>query len=163
MVQYLQDAAMKTVQDHKERKVQKIMVRFYAGTLWLTLPSGRSLAFLKPRIQPNRFGNMSLTYEGTGSTEGGGKWGRQETYGGKLTENCIQAIARDLLVDSLIRMEKANLCPVGHIHDEVILEVKQGEHSIDEVCGLMAKAPAWAAGLPLAAAGYDGASYYYKD
>lgn len=166
IVQYwwdLQDACIKTVQDHKERKVQKIMIRFYAGTLWLTLPSGRSLAFLKPRIQPNRFGHMSLTYEGTGSTEGGGKWTRLETYGGKISENLTQAIARDLLMDAMIRMEKAGLEVVAHIHDEVVIEAKEGEHTLEEVCGIMAQNPPWAPDLPLAAAGYSGAKFYYKD
>ena len=164
IVQYwwdLQDAAIKTVQDHKERVVNKVVFRFHAGTMWIVLPSGRKLAFLKPRIQPNRFGHMSLTFEGTGGTESGGKWGRQETYGGKICENITQAIARDLLVDAMLRMEKAGLEIVAHVHDEVIIEAPAGKYSVDDICALMAHNPSWAEGLPLDADGYKG-SFYFK-
>ncbi|CAK7037478.1 MAG: hypothetical protein BACD_00172 [Bacteroides rodentium] len=165
VVQYwwdVQEAAIKTVQDHDERTVERVTFRYYAGTLWLELPSGRRLAYLKPRILPNKFGHMSLTFEGSGSGEGSGGWGRQETYGGKLVENITQSIARDLLVDAMLRMEKAGLKVVAHVHDEVIIESPIGRHTIDEVCSLMSENPDWAEGLPLAAAGYSG-SYYYKD
>lgn len=165
VVQYwwdVQDAAIKTVQDHEERTVGKVTFRFRAGTLWLDLPSGRSLAYLKPRILPNKFGHMSLTFEGSGSGEGSGGWGRQETYGGKLVENITQSIARDLLVDAMLRMEKAGINIVAHVHDEVIVESPIGEHSVQEVCDLMSITPDWADGLPLAAAGYSG-FYYFKD
>ena len=164
VVQYwwdVQDAAMKTTEDHQDRIVNRLRFSYYAGTLWIVLPSGRALAFLKPRLAPNRFGHMSLTFEGTGGTEGGGKWGRQETYGGKLVENCTQAIARDLLVDAMLRMEKAGLEIVAHVHDEVIIESPIGAHTADEVCELMAVNPAWAGGLPLAADGYRG-DFYFK-
>ena len=164
VVQYwwdVQDAAMKTTEDHQDRTVNRLRFSYYAGTLWIVLPSGRALAFLKPRLAPNRFGHMSLTFEGTGNTEGGGKWGRQETYGGKLVENCTQGIARDLLVDAMLRMEKAGLNVVAHIHDEVVIESPIGAYTVDEVCELMAKNPSWADGLPLAADGYRG-DFYFK-
>lgn len=164
IVQYwwdLQDAAIKTVQDHKERRVQRVLFQYYSGTLWIVLPSGRKLAFLKPRIQPNRFGHMSLTFEGTGGTESGGKWGRQETYGGKICENITQAIARDLLVEAMLRLEKAGMDIVAHVHDEVIIESPMGRHTVEEVCRIMAENPSWC-DAPLAAAGYRG-FYYFKD
>ena len=164
VVQYwwdVQDAAMKTAEDHQDRTVNRLRFSYYAGTLWIVLPSGRALAFLKPRLAPNRFGHMSLTFEGTGSTEGGGAWGRQETYGGKIVENCTQGIARDLLVDAILRMEKAGLEIVAHVHDEVIIESPIGAHTVDEICDLMAVNPLWADGLPLAADGYRG-DFYFK-
>ena len=165
VVQYwwdVQDAAIKTVQDHKDRAVGKIEFHYYANTLWFVLPSGRRLAFLNPKIQPNRFGSMALTFMGTGGVDSGGKWGRQETYGGKEVENITQAIARDLLVDAMVRMEKMGLNIVAHVHDEVIIESPIGEHTVEEVCGIMSQNPEWADGLPLAAAGYSG-QWYYKD
>ena len=152
---------MKTAEDHQDRTVNRLRFSYYAGTLWIVLPSGRALAFLKPRLAPNRFGHMSLTFEGTGSTEGGGAWGRQETYGGKIVENCTQGIARDLLVDAILRMEKAGLEIVAHVHDEVIIESPIGAHTVDEICDLMAVNPPWADGLPLAADGYRG-DFYFK-
>ena len=158
----VQEAAIKTVQDHRERAIQRIGISYSFGTLWFELPSGRRLAFLKPRISPNRFGSMALTFEGTGGVESSGRWGRQETYGGKEVENITQAIARDLLVDAMMRMEKMGLHIVAHVHDEVIIESPIGEHTVDEVCRIMSQNPEWADGLPLAAAGFSG-QWYYKD
>lgn len=163
IVQYWWDvdqAAVDTVKDHQERIVGKISFRYYAGALWMVLPSGRKLAYLKPRLQPNRFGRMSLTFEGTDSAN---KWSRQETYGGKLVENLTQAIARDILAEAMWRMEQAGLPIVGHVHDEVILEVPAGSWSVDDVCRLMAQNPAWCPDAPLSAAGYLAPSYYFKD
>ena len=167
IVQYwwdVQDAAIRTLKDHNERTVQKVRFLFSSGTLWIVLPSGRRLAYLKPRLQPNRFGHMALTFEGSSSTEtaASGNWGRQETYGGKLVENCTQAIARDILAEAMLRMEKAGLRIVAHVHDEVIIEAPIGKYTVDDVCKLMAVNPEWCADLPLAAAGYSG-SYYFKD
>jgi DNA polymerase len=102
---------------------------------------------------------MALTFEGLGVNN---KWIRQETYSGKLTENITQATARDLLAEAMWRMERAGLDIVGHVHDEVILEVPEGSISVDEVCGIMNRNPKWADGLPLASAGYTGL-WYYKD
>ena len=102
---------------------------------------------------------MALTFEGLGANN---KWVRGETYSGKLTENITQATARDLLAEAMWRMEQAGLDIVGHVHDEVILEVPEGSITVDEVCGIMNQNPAWAEGLPLASAGYTGL-WYYKD
>ena len=155
----VEKAAIETVKDHTERTVGRIGFRFAANTLWIVLPSGRSLAYIKPKLQPNRFGRMALTFEGLGANN---KWVRQETYSGKLTENITQATARDLLAEAMWRMECAGLDIVGHVHDEVILEVPEGSITVDEVCGIMNRNPKWADGLPLASAGYTG-TYYYKD
>lgn len=152
-------AAVDTIKDRQERKVGRVGFQFYSNTLWLVLPSGRKLAYIKPKMLPNRFGRMAVTYEGLGQNN---KWGRGETYSGKLVENITQATARDLLAEAMWRMEKAGLDIVGHVHDEVILEVPTGSVTVDEVVRIMSINPAWADGLPLNAAGYSG-FYYFKD
>ena len=114
----IEKAAIESIKDHKDRQVGRIGVSFYSNTLWLQLPSGRRLAYVKPKLQPNRFGRLSITYEGLGQNN---KWSRIETYSGKLVENITQATARDLLAEAMWRIEKAGLDIVGHVHDEVIL------------------------------------------
>ena len=155
----VEKAAIETVKDHTDRTVGRIGFQFAANTLWIVLPSGRRLAYIKPKLQPNRFGRMALTFEGLGANN---KWTRGETYSGKLTENITQATARDLLAEAMRRMELAGLDIVGHVHDEVILEVPKGSMTVDDVCEIMNQNPAWADGLPLSSAGYTG-NYYYKD
>ena len=152
-------AAVDTIKDHQERKVGRAGFRFYANTLWIVLPSERKLAYIKPRLQPNRFGRMAVTYEGLNAAN---KWARGETYSGKLVENITQATARDLLAEAMWRMEQAGLSIVGHVHDEVILEVPTGTVTVDDVCAIMNQNPAWADGLPLSSAGYQG-FHYFKD
>ena len=155
----VEKAAIETVKDHNDRSVGRIGFQFSANTLWIVLPSGRRLAYIKPRLQPNRFGRMALTFEGLGANN---KWVRGETYSGKLTENITQATARDLLAEAMRRMELAGLGIVGHVHDEVILEVPKGQYTVDDVCSIMNQNPRWADGLPLSSAGYTG-NYYFKD
>ena len=155
----IEKAAIETVKDHTDRSVGRIGFQFSANTLWIVLPSGRRLAYIKPKLQPNRFGRMALTFEGLGANN---KWTRGETYSGKLTENITQATARDLLAEAMRRMELAGLGIVGHVHDEVILEVPKGQYTVDDVCNIMNRNPAWADGLPLSSAGYTG-NYYFKD
>ena len=155
----VEKAAIETVKDHQDRTVGRISFQFSANTLWIVLPSGRRLAYIKPKLQPNRFGRMALTFEGLGANN---KWVRQETYSGKLTENITQATARDLLAEAMRRMELAGLGIVGHVHDEVILEVSKEQYTVDDVCNIMNRNPAWADGLPLSSAGYTG-DYYFKD
>lgn len=155
----VEKAAIETVKDHTDRTVGRIGFQFSANTLWIVLPSGRRLAYIKPKLQPNRFGRMALTFEGLGANN---KWTRGETYSGKLTENITQATARDLLAEAMRRMELAGLGIVGHVHDEVILEVPKGQYTVDDVCDIMNQNPAWADGLPLSSAGYTG-NYYFKD
>ena len=155
----VEKAAIETVKDRTDRTVGRIGFQFSANTLWIVLPSGRRLAYIKPKLQPNRFGRMALTFEGLGANN---KWTRGETYSGKLTENITQATARDLLAEAMRRMELAGLGIVGHVHDEVILEVPKGQYTVDDVCNIMNRNPAWADGLPLSSAGYTG-NYYFKD
>ena len=155
----VENAAVDTIKDHTDHIVGRIGFQFSANTLWIVLPSGRRLAYIKPKLQPNRFGRMAVTYEGLGSNN---KWIRMETYSGKLTENITQATARDLLAEAMWRMERAGLDIVGHVHDEVILEVPRGQYTVDDVCSIMNHNPKWADGLPLSSAGYTG-DYYFKD
>ncbi len=155
----IEKAATETVKDHKDRTVGRISFQFSANTLWIGLPSGRRLAYIKPKLMPNRFGRMALTFESLGANN---KWLRGETYSGKLTENITQATARDLLAEAMWRMERAGLDIVGHVHDEVIIEVPENTITVDEVCGIMNQNPKWADGLPLSSSGYSG-YHYYKD
>lgn len=152
-------AAIDTVKDHKDRTVGRIGFQHSANTLWFVLPSGRRLAYIKPRLEPNRFGKLALTYEGVGANN---KWARIETYGGRETENLCQATARDLLAEAMWRMEKAGLSIVGHVHDEVILEVPEGAVTVEDVGNIMNQTPPWAKDLLLSSAGYWG-RYYFKD
>ena len=155
----VEKAAIDTIKDHESRQVRRIGFQFYANTLWIVLPSGRKLAYIKPKLQPNRFGRMAITFE---SLNAANKWARGETYSGKLVENITQATARDLLAEAMWRMEQAGLNIVGHVHDEVILEVPETSISVDAVCNIMNQNPDWADGLPLSSAGYSG-RYYFKD
>ena len=156
----VEKAAVDTIKDHQDRTVGKIGFQFYANTLWLVLPSGRKLAYIKPRLQPNRFGRMAVTFEGLNA---GNKWVRGETYSGKITENITQATARDLLAEAMRRMELAGLEIVAHVHDEVIIEAPVGSTTVEDVCSIMNKNPVWAEGLPLSSAGYIGEKFYFKD
>lgn len=162
IVQYWWDvekAAMQAFKTGERQDIGRISFAFSSGTLWMVLPSGRKLAYLVPKQQPNRFGRMSLTYEGVGQNH---KWARQETYSGRLVENATQAIARDILAEAMARIEDEGLNIVAHVHDEVIIEAPKGKYTIEEICQLMAANPDWCDGLPLAAAGYKG-DYYFKD
>lgn len=152
-------AAIDTAKDHKNRTVGRVGFQYSANTLWFVLPSGRRLAYIKPRLEPNRFGKLALTYEGVGTNN---KWTRMETYGGRETENLCQATARDLLAEAMWRMEKAGLSIVGHVHDEVILEVPEGAVTVEDVSSIMNQNPPWAEDLLLSSNGYWG-RYYFKD
>ena len=162
IVQYWWDvekAAMQAFKTGERQNIGRISFAFSSGTLWMVLPSGRKLAYLVPKQQPNRFGRMSLTYEGVGQNH---KWARQETYSGRLVENATQAIARDILAEAMARIEDEGLNIVAHVHDEVIIEAPKDKYTVDDICRLMAANPDWCDGLPLAAAGYKG-DYYFKD
>ena len=155
----VENAAMTAVREKARVRLGRLTFHCRSGMLFITLPSGRKLCYVKPRIQTNRFGGDGLTYEGVGE---GKKWTRIETFGGKLTENIVQATARDLLAEAMLRLRDAGLEIVMHVHDEAVLEVPIGHSSVDEVCALMAEAPAWADGLPLRADGYE-CEFYKKD
>ena len=152
-------AAVKAFRAKTEVRLGALCFSCRSGMLFITLPSGRRLSYVKPRMLPNRFGRESLTYEGVGESK---KWSRIETYGPKLTENIVQATARDLLALAMLRLRNAGFEIVMHIHDEAVVEVPEGISSVDEICRIMSEAPAWAAGLPLRADGYE-CEFYKKD
>ncbi len=151
-------AAVKAVTEKQKTKVGRIIFEYKSGILFITLPSGRKLSYVKPRMAVNRFGRDGLTYEGISENK---KWSRIETYGPKLVENIVQGTARDLLAEAMLRVEKKGYPIVMHCHDEIIAEVPEGTGSVDEMCEVMAVQPAWAAGLPLRADGYE-CSFYQK-
>ncbi len=155
MVQFWWDvdaAAIKAVTEKQKTKVGKIIFEYKSGILFITLPSGRKLSYVKPRMAVNRFGRDGLTYEGISENK---KWSRIETYGPKLVENIVQGTARDLLAEAMLRVEKKGYPIVMHCHDEIIAEVPEGSGSVDEMCEIMAVQPKWAEGLPLRADGFE--------
>lgn len=130
------------------------------GALFIELPSGRHLVYIKPEIGENRFGGESILYQGM--EQGSRKWGRLETYGGKLVENIVQAIARDCLAAAMLRLKEAGYKIIMHIHDEVVMEVPDGKGSLAEVTEIMSKNEPWETGLIKTADGFEG-QYYMKD
>ena len=134
-----------------------IRFQYQSGFLFITLPSGRRLAYVKPRIGENRFGGESVTYEGVGSTK---KWDRIESYGPKFVENIVQATARDILADAMRRLDAAGYRIVMHVHDEVVIEAPETA-LLEEICSIMGQTPAWAKGLLLRADGFV-CDYYKK-
>ncbi len=122
---------------------------YQSGMLFIMLPSGRRLTYVKPRLGENRFGGESVTYMGIGGTK---KWERIETFGGKLSENIVQAIARDTLVYAMKTLRNCSI--VGHVHDELIIECSP-DVSLDAICEQMGRTPPWAEGLSLRADGYN--------
>ena len=133
--------------------------KYYAPWLFIKLPSGRKLAYYKPRIEQEEGFGERITYEGAMLAGG---WGRNYTWGGKLVENLVQGIARDCLAVSMLRLAKAGYKIVMHVHDEVILEEPYGTGSLENACAIMGQAIDWAPGLLLRADGYE-TKYYKKD
>ena len=152
-------AAIKGVKEKSFEVVGKIKIFYEKGIMFITLPSGRNLSYIKPRLETNKFGREGITYEGIGATK---KWERIETYGPKLVENIVQATARDLLAEAMINVDKKGYEIVMHVHDEIIVEISKDKGSLKEVCDVMAIAPEWAKGLPLRADGFE-CEYYRKD
>lgn len=128
--------------------------------LYIQLPSGRKLAYMRPTISGNKFGSNALKYEGMNQTTK--QWCVQDTYGGKLVENIVQAVARDLLAEAMVNVEKAGYRIVMHVHDEIIIECEKDKADLEEVCRIMGQPVKWAKGLPLRADGYE-TEYYKKD
>jgi DNA polymerase len=149
-------AALTAVREQLPTETHGFQFSYESGFLFIRLLSGRRLAYVKPRIEPNRFGGDSITYEGIGT---GRKWERLETYSGKLVENLVQATARDLLFYSMQTLSQYFI--VGHIHDEIILECPK-DTKLEEICQQMARTPDWAKGLLLRADGYA-CQFYKKD
>lgn len=152
-------AAIQTVKEKKPVRIGRIRFEYQSGILFVTLPSGRKLSYVKPRLELNKFGRMGLVFEGIGEN---GKWSCLETYGPKLAENIVQGTARDLLAEAMIRLRQAGFNIVMHVHDEVVLEVPLRSSSVTEICNIMAEQPEWAEGLPLRADGYE-CQFYKKD
>lgn len=156
----VEHAAITAITTRRAVRLRNLRFIYRAGMLFIELPSGRRLSYVKPGLGENRFGGQSITYWGLGTNR---KWTQLETYGGKLTENIVQAIARDLLTHSMHLLETAGHKIVMHVHDEVVIDHPEASpHTVDTICDLMAATPAWAAGLPMDADGYE-CAYYRKD
>lgn len=153
------EAAIRAVTTRQPIELRQLEFTHEAGMLFIALPSGRRLAYFKPQLGKNRFGGTSITYSGVTTAR---KWGLIETYGGKLVENIVQAIARDLLVNAMCQVHRAGYRIVMHVHDEIIIDNPQTAGSVEEVCQLMSQPPTWALGLPLDANGFE-FSFYRKD
>lgn len=151
------DSAVKTtVREHIPTEVAGLKFTYESGFLFMRLPSGRRIAYVKPRMGINQFGSESVTYEGMGATK---KWERLESYGPKFCENAIQAIARDILVYAMQTLRNCSI--VAHVHDELIIEADR-RMSLSAVCEQMGRTPPWAKGLLLRADGYE-CDFYKKD
>lgn len=149
-------AALKTVRERTTTDTHGIEFSYRSGMLFITLPSGRKLSYVKPRIGLNQFGSDCVTYEGLGGTK---KWERIQSYGPKFVENIVQAISRDILVFSMEKLRHFSI--VMHIHDEIVIEAEKNI-TVDEICEIMSQPPPWAGDLKLRAEGFEG-SFYKKD
>jgi DNA polymerase len=158
----VENAALAAVKDKKTVHFRKNMVfSFENGIMFIKLPSGRRLAYVRPRIEEDeRFGSLKLTYEGVNQETK--KWERTSTYGGKLVENITQAISRDCLRDAMLRLDDVGYDIVMHVHDEAVIEAPYGFGSVEHACEVMGQPLSWAPGLPLRADGYE-TEYYKKD
>lgn len=145
-----------TVKNRVTTETHGIRFFYQSGMLFIQLPSGRRLSYVKPRMGENRFGGEAVTYEGVGGTK---KWERIESYGPKFVENIVQAISRDILAYAMRTLSHCFIC--GHVHDELIIECSMGV-PIDAVCEQMGRTPPWISGLLLRADGYE-CSFYKKD
>lgn len=150
------NAVKTTVRQRLDTETHGIRFRCRSGMLFIILPSGRQLCYVKPKMGTNKFGGDSVTYEGVGSTK---KWERIESYGPKFTENIVQAISRDILMYAIRTLSHCFI--VGHVHDELIIECSMGV-SLDAVCEQMGRTPPWIEGLNLRADGYE-TMFYKKD
>ena len=150
------NAVKTTVRQRLDTETHGIRFRYRSGMLFILLPSGRQLCYVKPKMGTNKFGGESVTYEGVGSTK---KWERIESYGPKFTENVVQAISRDILMYAMRTLSHCFI--VGHVHDELIIECSM-DVSPDAVCEQMGKTPPWIKGLNLRADGYE-TMFYKKD
>ena len=150
------NAVKSAIKMHTSTSSHGIKFTWRSGMLFITLPSGRKLTYIKPRIGENKFGGESVTYEGIGATK---KWERLESYGPKFVENIVQAVSRDLLMNAMKNLPGFFIC--GHVHDELIIECKETV-PLDEVCKAMANTPTWMPDILLRADGYI-TEFYKKD
>ena len=151
-------AASTCVRERTSTETHGIRFQYQSGMLFITLPSGRRLAYVKPKMGLNRFGNESVTYEGVGMQK---KWLRLESYGPKFVENIVQATSRDILAEAMLRLDAHGYKIVMHVHDEVVIEAP-ADASLAEISAKMSLSPAWAKGLLLRADGYV-TDFYRKD
>lgn len=152
------DAVVKrVVKTRTKEEYKNLVISYEKGILFIELPSKRRLAYPKAKIGTNRFGGESIAYEGIVV---GNKWDKIESYGGKFVENIVQAIARDILAESMMRLEKKGFNIVMHIHDEVVIE--SDSSSVEEINEIMSIVPIWAPGLILDADGFE-SEFYKKD
>ncbi len=149
-------AVKKAVKQHEPSMLKGIRFECRSGMLFITLPSGRRLSYVKPRMGENKFGGESVTYEGVGGTK---KWERIESYGPKFVENIVQAISRDILCYAMRTLSHCLIC--AHMHDELIIECRK-DVSLAVICEQMGRTPPWAEGLVLRADGYE-TPFYKKD
>ncbi len=159
IVQFWWDVDREVKRCVKERYASEthgLRFTYQSGFLFITLPSGRRLAYVKPKIGENRFGGESVTYEGVGGTK---KWERLESYGPKFVENIVQATARDILMYAMQTLRCCSI--VAHVHDELIIECDR-RVSLAAICEQMGRTPPWAKGLLLRADGYE-CDFYKKD
>ena len=150
------NAVKTTVRQRLDTETHGIRFRYRSGMLFIVLPSGRQLCYVKPKMGTNKFGGDSVTYEGIGSTK---KWERIKSYGPKFVENIVQAVSRDILMYAIRTLSHCFI--VGHVHDELIIECSMGV-SLDAVCEQMGRTPPWIKGLNLRADGYE-TMFYKKD
>lgn len=149
-------AVKKAVKQREPSVLRGIRFECRSGMLFITLPSGRRISYVKPRIGENRFGGESVTYEGVGGTK---KWERIKSYGPKFVENIVQAISRDILCYAMRTLSHCRIC--AHVHDELIIECRK-DASLEAICEQMGRTPPWAEGLVLRADGYE-TRFYKKD
>lgn len=149
-------AVKKAVKEKQSSKIGSISFSCRSGMLFIGLPSGRTLSYVKPRMGTNIFGSESVTYEGVGGTK---KWERIESYGPKFVENIVQAISRDILMYAIRTLSHCFIC--GHVHDELIIECDK-RVSLDAICEQMGRTPPWIEGILLRADGYE-CDFYKKD
>ena len=151
------DKAVKTtIRQRVPTEVRGIKFIYKSGMLFIKLPSGRSLSYVKPKIGENRFGSESVTYEGVGSTK---KWERIESYGPKFVENIVQAVSRDLLCYAMHNLSNQQIC--GHVHDELIIECPENT-TVNSITSVMGKSPDWMKDILIRGDGYD-TKFYKKD
>lgn len=156
----IEAAAIRVVETRGTARVGRLRLSYRFGCLFIRLPSGRELCYPRPRLGENRFGMTSILFDGVDGTTR--KWGPIETYGGKLTENLVQATARDLLTHAMHHVDAAGHRIVMHIHDEIVVDEPTDGASVEDIVALMTRLPTWADGLPLDADGYE-CDYYMKD
>ena len=151
------DRAVKTtITQRIQTEVRGIRFFYKSGMLFIKLPSGRLLSYVKPRIGENRYGGESVTYEGMGSTK---KWERIESYGPKFVENIVQAVSRDILCFAMKTLRQCFI--VGHVHDELIIECSP-DVDLNIICTQMGRSPNWMPDILLRADGYE-TDFYKKD